>query len=96
LTANAWPTPDGGARLTRAKLQPILSTPLQFVRPYWRLEGHHDVVLGSSIASRAFPTGSPRGRRRTLNGVGPRIAKHTITDVWMSPFASCEDLELKP
>lgn len=33
---------------------------------------------------------------RTLNGVGPRIAKHTITDVWMSPFASCEDIELKP
>jgi peptide/nickel transport system substrate-binding protein len=32
---------------------------------------------------------------RILNGVGPRIAKHTITDVWMSPFASCEDLELK-
>jgi peptide/nickel transport system substrate-binding protein len=32
---------------------------------------------------------------RTLNGVGPRIAKHTITDVWMSPFASCEDIELK-
>ena len=32
---------------------------------------------------------------RTLNGVGPRIAKHTITDVWMSPFVSCEDLELK-
>lgn len=33
---------------------------------------------------------------RTLNGVGPRIARHTITDVWMSPFVSCEDLELKP
>ena len=33
---------------------------------------------------------------RILNGVGPRIARHTITDVWMSPFASCEDLELKP
>jgi peptide/nickel transport system substrate-binding protein len=32
---------------------------------------------------------------RTLNGVGPRIAKHTITDVWMMPFASCEDIELK-
>lgn len=32
---------------------------------------------------------------RTLNAIGPRIAKHTITDVWMSPFASCEDLELK-
>lgn len=33
---------------------------------------------------------------RTLNGVGPRIARHTITDVWMSPFVSCEDMELKP
>jgi peptide/nickel transport system substrate-binding protein len=33
---------------------------------------------------------------RTLNGIGPRIAKHTITDVWMSPFPSYEDLELKP
>jgi peptide/nickel transport system substrate-binding protein len=33
---------------------------------------------------------------RLLSGVGPRIAKHTITDVWMSPFASAEDIELKP
>jgi peptide/nickel transport system substrate-binding protein len=33
---------------------------------------------------------------RALNGVGPRIARHTITDVWMSPFPSCEDIELKP
>jgi peptide/nickel transport system substrate-binding protein len=33
---------------------------------------------------------------RTLNGIGPRIAKHTITDVWMSPFPSYEDVELKP
>ena len=33
---------------------------------------------------------------RILNGVGPRIARHTIADVWMSPFASCEDIELKP
>jgi peptide/nickel transport system substrate-binding protein len=32
---------------------------------------------------------------RTLNGIGPRIAKHTIADVWMMPFASCEDIELK-
>jgi len=32
---------------------------------------------------------------RTLNGIGPRIAKHTITDVWMSPFPSYEDVELK-
>jgi peptide/nickel transport system substrate-binding protein len=33
---------------------------------------------------------------RTLNGIGPRIARHTITDVWMSPFPSYEDIELKP
>lgn len=33
---------------------------------------------------------------RALNGVSPRVATHTITDVWMSPFVSCEDLELKP
>lgn len=26
---------------------------------------------------------------RTLNAIGPSIAKHTITGVWMSPFASC-------
>ena len=32
---------------------------------------------------------------RALMGVGPRIAKHTITDVWMSPFPSYEDVELK-
>jgi peptide/nickel transport system substrate-binding protein len=32
---------------------------------------------------------------RTLNGIGPRIARHTITDVWMSPFPSYEDLEIK-
>ena len=32
---------------------------------------------------------------RTLNGIGPRIATHTITDVWMSPFPSYEDMELK-
>jgi peptide/nickel transport system substrate-binding protein len=32
---------------------------------------------------------------RTLNGIGPRVAKHTITDVWMSPFPSYEDVELK-
>ena len=31
---------------------------------------------------------------RTLNGIGPRVAKHTITDVWMSPFPSYEDIEL--
>jgi peptide/nickel transport system substrate-binding protein len=32
---------------------------------------------------------------RALMGVGPRIARHTITDVWMSPFPSYEDMELK-
>jgi peptide/nickel transport system substrate-binding protein len=32
---------------------------------------------------------------RALSGIGPRIAKHTITDVWMSPFPSYEDMELK-
>jgi peptide/nickel transport system substrate-binding protein len=32
---------------------------------------------------------------RVLMGVGPRVARHTITDVWMSPFPSYEDMELK-
>ena len=32
---------------------------------------------------------------RALMGVGPRVAKHTITDVWMSPFPSYEDMELR-
>ena len=32
---------------------------------------------------------------RALMGVGPRIAKHTITDVWMSPFPSYEDVTRK-
>jgi peptide/nickel transport system substrate-binding protein len=32
---------------------------------------------------------------RTLNAIGPRVAKHTITDVWMSPFPSYEDMEMK-
>ena len=32
---------------------------------------------------------------RVLMGVGPRVAKHTITDVWMSPFPSYEDMEIK-
>jgi hypothetical protein len=27
--------------------------------------------------------------------VGPRVTKHTITDVWMSPFPSYEDMEIK-
>jgi peptide/nickel transport system substrate-binding protein len=32
---------------------------------------------------------------RALMGVGPRVTKHTITDVWMSPFPSYEDMEIK-
>ena len=32
---------------------------------------------------------------RALMGVGARVAKHTITDVWMSPFPSYEDMTLK-
>ncbi|HSF06669.1 MAG TPA: ABC transporter substrate-binding protein [Methylomirabilota bacterium] len=32
---------------------------------------------------------------RALMGVGPRVDKHTITDVWMSPFPSYEDMTLK-
>jgi peptide/nickel transport system substrate-binding protein len=32
---------------------------------------------------------------RALMGVGPRVTKHTITDVYMSPFPSYEDMEVK-
>jgi peptide/nickel transport system substrate-binding protein len=32
---------------------------------------------------------------RALMGVGPRVTKDTITDVWMSPFPSYEDMEVK-
>jgi peptide/nickel transport system substrate-binding protein len=32
---------------------------------------------------------------RALNGIGPRVTKDTITDVWMSPFPSYEDMETK-
>ena len=32
---------------------------------------------------------------RALMGVGPKVTKHTITDVWMSPFPSYEDIEIK-
>jgi len=32
---------------------------------------------------------------RALMGVGPRIGKHMITEVWMSPFPSWEDVTLK-
>jgi peptide/nickel transport system substrate-binding protein len=31
---------------------------------------------------------------RIPNGIGPHIARHTIADVWMMPFASCEDIDL--
>jgi peptide/nickel transport system substrate-binding protein len=32
---------------------------------------------------------------RALMGIGPRIAKHTVTDIWMSPWPAYEDIELK-
>jgi peptide/nickel transport system substrate-binding protein len=32
---------------------------------------------------------------RALLGVGSRVARHTITDIWMSPFPSYEDMVLK-
>jgi peptide/nickel transport system substrate-binding protein len=32
---------------------------------------------------------------RALNGIGPHVTKDTITDVWMSPFPSYEDMEVK-
>jgi peptide/nickel transport system substrate-binding protein len=32
---------------------------------------------------------------RALMGIGPRVVKHTITDVWMSPFPSYENIEIK-
>jgi peptide/nickel transport system substrate-binding protein len=32
---------------------------------------------------------------RVLMAVGPRVTKHTITDVWMSPFPSYEDMEIR-
>jgi peptide/nickel transport system substrate-binding protein len=32
---------------------------------------------------------------RALMGVGPRVARHTITDVWMTPFPAYEDMTLK-
>ena len=32
---------------------------------------------------------------RALISIGPKITKHTITDVWMSPFPSYEDMEIK-
>ena len=32
---------------------------------------------------------------RALMGIGPRIAKHTIGDIYLSPFPAYEDIELK-
>jgi peptide/nickel transport system substrate-binding protein len=32
---------------------------------------------------------------RALNGVGPRITKHTIGDIYLDPFPSYEDMEIK-
>ena len=32
---------------------------------------------------------------RALTGVGPRVARHTLNDIWMSPFPSYEDMVLK-
>ena len=32
---------------------------------------------------------------RTLNGIGPKVAKHTIGDLFLDPFPSYEDVELK-
>jgi peptide/nickel transport system substrate-binding protein len=32
---------------------------------------------------------------RALMGIGPRIAKDTIGDVYLSPFPAYEDVELK-
>jgi peptide/nickel transport system substrate-binding protein len=32
---------------------------------------------------------------RVLQGIGPRVVKHTIADVWMSPWPAYEDVEVK-
>ena len=32
---------------------------------------------------------------RALMGVGPRIAKHTIGEVYLDPFPEYEDIEIK-
>ena len=32
---------------------------------------------------------------RALMGIGPRVTKHTITDIWMSPWPAYEDVEIK-
>jgi peptide/nickel transport system substrate-binding protein len=33
---------------------------------------------------------------RVLMGIGPRVTRHTITDIWMSPWPAYEDMEIKP
>ena len=35
------------------------------------------------------------GLEMPSNGIGPHVTKDTITDVWMSPFPSYEDMEIK-
>jgi len=32
---------------------------------------------------------------RVLMGVAPRVTRHTITDIWMSPWPAYEDMEIK-
>jgi peptide/nickel transport system substrate-binding protein len=32
---------------------------------------------------------------RVLMGIGPRVAEHTVTWIWMSPFPSYEDMKIK-
>jgi peptide/nickel transport system substrate-binding protein len=32
---------------------------------------------------------------RVLMGVGPRVTRHTITDIWMSPWPAFEDMEIR-
>jgi peptide/nickel transport system substrate-binding protein len=33
---------------------------------------------------------------RVLMGISPRVTRHTITDIWMSPWPAYEDMEIKP
>ena len=32
---------------------------------------------------------------RSLNGIGPKVIKHTIGDLFLDPFPSYEDMEIK-
>ena len=32
---------------------------------------------------------------RALTGVGPRVERHALNDIWMNPFPSYEDMVLK-